>query len=120
MGHRPELVGGGLLRSAGGWSALKAIRNSGMRIMGDERILGGSDFVESVLEKANEEYEKRTIATAKGFSLEKILDIVAGYFDLDSNIWALPGRRRRVARARSIFCVLAIDLFGYSGAEVGC
>ena len=63
----------GLLRSAGGWSALKAIRNSRMRIMGDERILGGNDFVESVLEKANEEYEKRTIATAKGFSLEKSL-----------------------------------------------
>jgi len=31
----------------------------------DERILGRNDFVESVLEKANEEYEKRTIATAK-------------------------------------------------------
>ncbi len=118
MGHRSELVGGGLLRSAGGWSALKAIRNSGMRIMGDERILGGNDFVESVLEKANEEYEKRTIATAKGFSLEKVLDIVAGYFDLDSNILTLPGRGRKVSRARSIFCVLAIDLFGYSGAEV--
>ena len=49
MRHRPELVGRGLLRSAGGWSALKAIRNSGMRIMGDECILGGNDFVESVL-----------------------------------------------------------------------
>ena len=49
MRHRRELVGRGLLRSAGGWSALKAIRNSGMRIMGDECILGGNDFVESVL-----------------------------------------------------------------------
>ncbi len=71
-----------------------------------------------MLEKANEEYEKRTIANAKGFSLEKILDIVAGYFDLDSNILTLPRRGRKVSRARSIFCVLAIDLFGYSGAEV--
>ena len=53
---------------------------SGMRIMGDERILGGNNFVESVLDKANEEHEKRTIATAKGFSLEKILDIVALIF----------------------------------------
>ena len=43
---------------------------------------------------------------------------MAGYFDLDSNILTLPGRGRKVSRARSVFCVLAIDLFGYSGAEV--
>jgi hypothetical protein len=36
-------VGGGLLRSVGGWSALKAVRAAGMRVMGDERILGNSD-----------------------------------------------------------------------------
>lgn len=46
------------------------------------------------------------------------LKIWAGYFNLDSNILTLPGRRRKVSRARSIFCVLTIDLFGYSGAEV--
>ena len=38
--------------------------------------------------------------------------------DLDSKILTLPGRERKVSRARSIFCVLTIDLFGYSGAEV--
>jgi len=41
--------------------------------MGDERILGGNNFVESVLEKANEEYERRTIATAKDFLWKKSL-----------------------------------------------
>jgi len=41
--------------------------------MGGERILGCNDFVESVLAKVNEEYEKQTIASAKGFSLEKAL-----------------------------------------------
>jgi hypothetical protein len=47
------------------------------------------------------------------------LKIWAGYFNLDSNIWTLPGRGRKVSRTGSFFCVLAIDLFGYSGAEVG-
>jgi hypothetical protein len=46
------------------------------------------------------------------------LKIWARYFDLDFNILTLPGRGRKVSRARSIFCVIAIDLFGYSGAEV--
>ncbi len=46
------------------------------------------------------------------------LKIYAAYFDLDSNTLTLPGRERKVLRARPVFCVLAIDLFGYSGAEV--
>jgi len=30
QGRRLDLVGGGLIRSAGGWSALKAFRSSGL------------------------------------------------------------------------------------------
>ncbi len=41
-GRRPELVGGGLLRSVVGWLELKEFRDSGIRIKGDERILGSS------------------------------------------------------------------------------
>ena len=59
LGRRPELIGGGLIRSAGGWSAIKALRSVDMRVMGDERILGGGDFVQSVLNHAQEHYKKR-------------------------------------------------------------
>ena len=72
QGSRPDLVGGGLVRSAGGWSALIAMRSVGLRIMGDERILGSGDFVESVLKQANEEFEKKTLAKAKGLDLKYI------------------------------------------------
>jgi hypothetical protein len=47
-GRRPDLMGGGLIRSAGGWSAVKALRKSDTRMKGDERILGDGDFVETV------------------------------------------------------------------------
>jgi putative transposase len=46
-GRRKDLVGGGLLRSNGGWEELKLLKKSGERIKGDERILGGSDFQKS-------------------------------------------------------------------------
>jgi len=49
QGHRPELVGGGLIRSLGGWSAVKSLRRSGGKVLTDERILGTDDFVERVL-----------------------------------------------------------------------
>jgi len=55
QGKRPELVGGGLVRSLGGWSAVKALRKVGAYMKGDERILGGGDFVESILAKAKED-----------------------------------------------------------------
>jgi len=53
-GQRPELVGCGLLRSAGGWSVVKAMRRGFERMKGDERILGEGDFVETVLKAAQE------------------------------------------------------------------
>jgi hypothetical protein len=33
-----------LLRSIGGWKALKGFHKAGIRVTGDERILGDSDF----------------------------------------------------------------------------
>ncbi len=50
QGRRAELVGGGLIRSMGGWKAVKCARFSGQdRMKGDHRILGDSAFVMEVL-----------------------------------------------------------------------
>jgi hypothetical protein len=49
-----ELTGGGLVRSQGGWSRIQSLRKRGERVLGDERILGGNDFVRSVLQNAEE------------------------------------------------------------------
>ena len=37
LGRRPDLTGGGLVRSAGGWSASKSMRKGEIRMKGDER-----------------------------------------------------------------------------------
>ncbi len=49
LGQQPELTGGGLVRSAGGWSEVCSMRQRGERRFSDERILGSSEFVKSVL-----------------------------------------------------------------------
>lgn len=51
-GHRPELVGGGLVRSLGGWSEVKSIRKHGEYVLSDERILGSGDFVDRIIREA--------------------------------------------------------------------
>ena len=118
LGQRPELVGGGLVRSSGGWSALKAMRSTGLRAVSDERILGSSDFADSVLKRANEEYEKKTFAIAKGLNLDKLIVAVADHFEIDPSLLASSSRQRTVARARSIICAMAVDKLTISGSNV--
>jgi hypothetical protein len=52
LGRQPNLVGGGLVRSAGGWSEVKTLRRIGEEEKGDERILGTGNFVSQVLIEA--------------------------------------------------------------------
>jgi REP element-mobilizing transposase RayT len=52
QGRRPELQGGGLVRSLGGWQAVTATRRTGAPVQADARILGTGDFVAAVLRAA--------------------------------------------------------------------
>ncbi|MDY6973343.1 MAG: transposase, partial [Thermodesulfobacteriota bacterium] len=59
LGSRPELAGGGPIRSLGGCKGVKKIRIDGQeRVKGDQRILGDSGFVLDVLKKADEQFER--------------------------------------------------------------
>ncbi|TLU83899.1 MAG: hypothetical protein FDX30_06440 [Chlorobium sp.] len=49
-----ELSGGGLVRSQGGWENIQTMRKRGKKALGDERILGGDDFVKGILTEAEE------------------------------------------------------------------
>jgi len=49
LGRRPELVGGGLVRSLGGWSEVLALRGRGEKQKSDQRILYDSEFVQDVI-----------------------------------------------------------------------
>ena len=53
QGRREDLIGGGLIRSQGGWSAVKAMRRLGIREKSDERILGSGEFVRKLVEQSD-------------------------------------------------------------------
>ena len=118
FGRRPDLVGGGLIRSIGGWAALSAMRSSHLRVISAERILGSSDFVESVLKHANEAYERKTLAMAKGIGLDALIDAAANYFEINAEIIKGPSKQREACRARSIVCYLAVQRLGIVGAQL--
>ncbi len=118
QGRRPELVGGGLIRSFGGWSALKASRFTGLQVMGDERILGSGEFVESVLNRAKEDYEKRVKAQVKGFDLDTLIEQISEYFEIEAELIKSTAKQRQASRARSLLCYLAVSRLNVSGAEI--
>ena len=76
-GRRSELSGGGLLRSAGGWTVLKGLRQDAIRVEGNERILGDSDLVENVFKLAQEELEQKYDLRNKGYDFDRAAQRVA-------------------------------------------
>ena len=85
-GRRPELTGGGLIRSLGGWQQVKALRKAGIRFKGDERILGDSEFVEQVLKAADDRLERRYAIEVKGYDFEKVVARVAAVLNIEYRI----------------------------------
>ena len=117
-GRRPELVGGGLIRSAGGWSAVKAIRRGMERVKGDERILGDGDFVESVLKRAQERLSQRYELQAKGYDFDWLVSRVASLFEMTIDEVVRPGRYPATVKARSALCYWAVSELGISTLEL--
>ncbi len=116
QGSRPELQGGGLIRSAGGDKRALLRRKREERELSDERILGSGDFVNEILMKAGEKWEK---GKEKRMPLAQLIEKVASHLDLKEESISSTSRRREISEARSIVSYLAINEMGYSASEVG-
>ena len=92
------------MRSSGGWGVLKSMQRMRVHLKGDERILGDSDFVESVLKKADEVMERKYRLQALGYDFDKVLDRVAAHFQLKPAEILLPTKQRHRVMARSLLC----------------
>jgi len=120
LGRRPELTGGGLIRSMGGWKEIsKSPKLSGERIKADERILGDSDFVLSVLSEANERLDRSYELQSKGIDLDWLADRAEKVLGGEPGSIYSKGRRRDQTLARSLFCYWAVRELGMSNTDVG-
>ena len=112
QGKRSDLVGGGLIRSAGGWSAIKALRRAGAYQKGDERILGDGDFVKKVLAQAKENFEHKYRLKSKGLNFENVQRRVAKLLDLKPEQVLAIGKYKKTVAARSLLCFWATRELG--------
>jgi len=118
MGRRPELVGGGLIRSMGGWSGVLALRRRGEKTASDERILGDGEFVERVIGEWNEVGRANLRLTGVRKSLSLLAQRVCENLGVTVEELRSGSRRGVVLKAREEFAQVAVKELGYSGAEV--
>jgi REP element-mobilizing transposase RayT len=112
QGRREDLTGGGLVRSAGGWEAVKALREKKVYQRNDERILGNGEFVGRVLASAAEAMEKRHALRFRGFDLDRVASRVSEVLGVDPENVLAKGKYRRIVEARSLLCYWAVRELG--------
>lgn len=118
QGHQPELTGGGLLRSLGGWSQVLARRRSGNQEVGDERILGSGDFVQGILKETEERDLRQLKLKRSGMTFEKIITEECRKAGINTQEVMNGVRRRMVSRLREIIAFRGRAELGLSSAEM--
>jgi putative transposase len=114
QGRREELTGGGLIRSLGGWTEAREVLKRGVHIMSDERILGDSDFVDSIISQSDEHYERRYKLRRQGYDLDRIALRVSEVLGMKPDEVFSKGRQDRKVKARSLLCFWAARELGLS------
>jgi REP element-mobilizing transposase RayT len=118
LGKRPELVGGGLIRSQGGWSQVKTLRRFGMQARADDRILGDSEFVESVINEAENKLKYQFPPDEHDKDVEELIKKICK--DQNIRVEELIGgsRLKIVSQTRRIIALKLVKKYGVPSAEV--
>ena len=118
QGRLPELTGGGLIRSKGGWSQVLSARRSGRKEEYDERILGGGDFVNLILKEAEEKTQSQLKLRRSGKTLNRIIEEECKKKRISPNELKGGGRRRMASALRATIAKRGLDELGLSMAEI--
>jgi putative transposase len=115
QGRRLDLIGGGLVRSHGGWAE---VRKSAQRLKGDVRVLGDSQFVLDVLSRAQQNldhrYRLKTMGVDFPFVERRVLDLCG----LSPDDLYSRGRQKQYAAAKGLLCFWAVRELGMSQTQL--
>ncbi len=117
-GSKSELVGGGLIRSLGGWSEVLAARSRKESHAFDSRILGDSGFVNEIKSELDEITKKNLRVSGQQIDLEELCERVCQNNRISLSELRSGSRRREIIQARRVVSWIAVRELGYSGAEV--
>ena len=118
-GRREDLVGGGLVRTLGGWSQVLSLRKSKEKVLSDERILGGDKFVERILEEADEKIKYQLSIDERRIQAEKAIMEMCRKEDVKVEELRGGSRRGRLSGIRSRLAMDLVEKIGLPLAEAG-
>jgi putative transposase len=118
QGRIPELTGGGLVRSQGGWSGVISQKRKGVALESDERVLGGSEFVNQILEESQESGHTQLKVNRTGKSITDIIAEHSLKTGISQRVLRSGSRRRAVSLARAVISKRCIEEAGMSYADI--
>ena len=118
QGRRPELVGGGLVRSLGGWSQVLSLSGSQERIEHDDRILGSGDFVAEMIREAEKKVRRYLRVSERKSSMENSIKEICRKEGIGEQEMRVGVRTRKYARVRAKISYHLSHEFGVSQAEI--
>jgi len=99
-----DMSGGGLIRSYSGWQEITKMRKNHEVRIGDERVLGDSDFVQQVITNDEIKLEQALLSKHNGWDIDKLVRYVCDYFDITQAQISTKGRSNLVSHAKSLIC----------------
>ena len=102
----------------GGWTVLKELRKAGIRVKGDERILGDNDFVKNILKSAEEALGLKYELKAKGYDFNRVAKRVAEVMGIKLQQVTAYGKFPQTVKARSLLCFWAHRKLGMTTIDI--
>jgi REP element-mobilizing transposase RayT len=116
-GRRNDLVGGGLVRTLGGWSQVISSRKRNDNVNCDDRILGKNEFVERVISEADSKIKGQVSVNIRITDANKLIQEICK--NKKVNIAELKGgsRRGEIPEIRAYLAKLLPKYYGLTFAE---
>ena len=111
-------MGGGLIRSLGGWSAVKALRYSGECELSDDRILGSGEFVEQIIKEAEAKIKYQLPVKEDHQKIDEYIADLCKSENVSIAELKAGGRRKEVSGVRARIALILVKKHGASLAEV--
>jgi hypothetical protein len=118
QGRRNDLIGGGLVRSLGGWSQVLLLRGKKERKSHDARVLGGGDFVAEILKEADKRLARQLQRGERRDSIDQVVKKRCEEGGIEEAELRNGGKRRRVSGIRAKICFHLSHEMGVPFAEI--
>lgn len=118
QGHSAVLIGGGLICSLGGWSAINRSDLKAENIKSDERIRGDNDFVDLLISGTDEKFVQYYDVKRAGYDLDQTAKKTATLCNVAPEGIFSKSRQKTKVKARRLFCYWASRELGMSLATL--